>query len=77
MEVLGRTLLDAGSIELETRTFDYRVGSTAGAAVAELTSSTNPLTGERLHQQLALRPNSNVSVMHGSAGFSLTRRPTC
>ena len=67
-EVLGRTLLDAGSIELETRTFDYRVGSMAGAAVSELTSSTNPLTGEP-YQQLALRPNSNVSVMHGSAGF--------
>lgn len=67
-EIVGRTMLDAGKINLENRTFPYRVGSTAGATAPELTSTINPIT-EQPYQQLALQPDHNLSILLGAAGF--------
>ena len=67
-EILGRTMLDAGQIELATRTFTYRVGSTAPGSAPEVTSSINPLT-EEPYRQLALQPGNNLSILLGSTGF--------
>ena len=61
-------MLDAGTIDLETRTFEYRVGSAAGVNAAEVTSTINPLTQEP-YSQLALQTGSNLSILLGSAGF--------
>jgi hypothetical protein len=67
-DFLGRTLIDAGTLELETRTFDFRAGAASNPATAPLqTSSTNPITGQP-YEQLALR-EGNLSLLLGSAGF--------
>jgi hypothetical protein len=67
-ELVGRTMLDAGKIELENRTFTYRVGSAANASAPELTSNLNPITQEP-YRQLSLRAENNLSILLGSAGF--------
>jgi hypothetical protein len=72
-DFLGRTLFDAGSIELESRTFNFRVGAGAGAAVPQQVSSTNPNTGEP-YRQLALR-SGNLSQMLGATGFKFNASP--
>ena len=64
-DFLGRTLFDAGKIDLETKTFPFRTGAaTVGGATQ--TSSTNPLTGQP-YQQLALQ-DGNLSLLWGSTG---------
>jgi hypothetical protein len=67
-DVLGRTLFDAGIVELETKTFPFRAGAGSTPATAPVqTSSTNPLTGQP-YEQLGLR-DGNLSLLLGSAGF--------
>jgi Putative MetA-pathway of phenol degradation len=66
-DFIGRTLFDAGNIELESRTFTFRVGAAAGATTPQQTSSTNPITGEP-YRQLALR-SGNLSQLLGATGF--------
>jgi Putative MetA-pathway of phenol degradation len=65
-DLLGRTLIDAGKIELETKTFPFRPGAGANAAVPLQTSSTNPHTGGP-YEQLALRSGA-LSLLLGAAG---------
>jgi hypothetical protein len=67
-ELLGRTQFDAGKIDLETRTFAYRVGSGVGASAPEVTSTINPIT-EEPYRQLALQAENNLSILLGSAGL--------
>jgi hypothetical protein len=67
-DFLGRTLFDAGIVELETKTFPFRSGAGSNPATAPLqTSSANPITGQP-YEQLGLR-DGNLSLMLGSAGF--------
>jgi hypothetical protein len=62
-DFLGRTLIDAGNLELEARQFQFR----NSAGVLQPPSTTNPLTGQP-YEQLALR-EGNLSVLLGSTGF--------
>jgi hypothetical protein len=66
-DFVGRTLLDAGHVHLESKTFQFRPGAASGAAVPPQTSSTNPATGEP-YRQLALTEGHLVTLF-GSAGF--------
>lgn len=66
-DFLGRTLFDAGKIELETKTFPFRLGAGAAGTVPLQTSSSNPITGQP-YRQLALQPG-NLSLLLGSTGF--------
>jgi hypothetical protein len=66
-DVLGRTLFDAGKVELEAKTFPFRVGSGAPGTDPVQTSATNPNTGQP-YRQLALR-DGNLSLLLGAAGF--------
>jgi hypothetical protein len=65
-DFIGRTLMNAGTLELETRTFPFRVGAGAAGTVPLQTSSTNPITGAP-YRQLALQ-TGNLSLLLGSAG---------
>ena len=65
-DFLGRTLFDAGDIELETKTFPFRAGAASNATAPLQTSSTNPITGQP-YEQLGLR-DGNLSLLLGSAG---------
>jgi hypothetical protein len=65
-DFLGRTLMDAGSVDLESRSFPYRTGAGAAGAAPLQTSTTNPLTGQP-YQQLALHPG-HMTLLLGSAG---------
>ena len=65
-DFLGRTLFDAGDIELETKTFPFRSGAAAPGTAPLMTSTTNPLTGAP-YEQLGLFPG-NLSLLLGSAG---------
>ncbi len=66
-DFLGRTLIDAGDLELETKSFPFRVGTTAPITAPIQTSVTNPLTGQP-YSQLALQ-SGNLSLLLGSTGF--------
>lgn len=66
-DFIGRTLFDAGDIELETKTFPFRAGAGSNATVPLQTSSTNPVTGQP-YEQLGLR-DGNLSLLLGAAGF--------
>jgi hypothetical protein len=68
-DFLGRTLFDAGDIELETKTFPFRMGAGAAGTAPLMTSSTNPATGQP-YEQLALR-EGNLSLLLGSAGVKV------
>jgi hypothetical protein len=65
-DILGRTLIDAGKLEEEDKSYLYRVGSAAGATAPLLTSTTNPLTGEH-YRQLSLS-SGNLNLLLGAAG---------
>jgi hypothetical protein len=65
-DLLGRTLMDAGDVEVETKSFPFRVGAGAIGTAPVLTSTTNPITGEA-YRQLALQPG-NLSLLLGSTG---------
>jgi hypothetical protein len=67
-DFLGRTLIDAGTVELEPRTFEFRPGAAALGSVTPRTSTINPLTGEP-YRQLALEAGRNLTLLLGSAGF--------
>ena len=71
-DFLGRTLMDAGKVELETKTFPFRVRSDADASVALQNSTINPLT-EEPYRQLALR-SGNLAQALGSTGFKFNAR---
>jgi hypothetical protein len=64
-DVLGRTLMNAGDLSLETKSFRFLPTPTATATA---TSTTNPLTGQP-YQQLALQRDANLTLMLGSTGF--------
>lgn len=66
-DFLGRTLMDAGKVEIETKSFPFRVPAGAGATAPLQTSTTNPITGQP-YRQLALR-EGNLSLMLGSTGL--------
>jgi hypothetical protein len=66
-DFLGRTLLDAGVVELETKTFPFRAGAGSNATAPLQTSSANPITGQP-YEQLGLR-DGNLSLLLGSAGL--------
>jgi Putative MetA-pathway of phenol degradation len=72
-DFLGRTLFDAGSIELESRTFPFRVGSSADLNTPLQTSSINPNSGEP-YRQLELK-TGNLSQMLGALGFKYNVAP--
>ena len=66
-DFIGRTLFDAGDIELETKTYPFRAGAASNPATAPVqTSSTNPVTGQP-YEQLELR-DGHLSLLLGSAG---------
>lgn len=65
-DIIGRTLIDAGNLREENRTFQYRVGAGATAADPLLTSTINPLTGQP-YSQLALQ-SGNLNLLLGSIG---------
>lgn len=73
-DIIGRTLLDAGTLESEQLTFQYREGSTTPATAPLLTSSTNPLTGQP-YRQLALS-SGHLNVLLGAVGFKYNLRNT-
>jgi len=66
-DFIGRTLFDAGDLELETKTFPFRAGAGSNATAPLQTSSTNPVTGQP-YEQLGLR-DGNLSLLLGTAGF--------
>jgi hypothetical protein len=65
-DFIGRTLFDAGNLELETRTFPFRAGAGSNTTVPAQTSTTNPLTGQP-YEQLALR-DGNLSLLLSAFG---------
>lgn len=65
-DVLGRTLIDAGKIEAEAKTFRFRPGAASPGTTALETSATNPLTNAP-YRQLALTPG-NLNLALGSVG---------
>jgi hypothetical protein len=67
-DFLGRTLLSAGTLELETRTYPFRPGAASAPPTPLQTSSTNPATGEP-YEQLILQPDNSLSLLLGSAGL--------
>lgn len=72
-DLIGRTLIDAGKIEAETKTFQYRPGAAAPGATPLQTSSTNPLTNAP-YRQLALTPG-HMNLALGSAGVKYNPAP--
>jgi hypothetical protein len=66
-DFLGRTLIDAGTVNAEPKSFRYREGAGAPATAPLLTSSTNPVTN-LAYRQLALTPG-NLNLQLGSTGF--------
>ena len=67
-DILGRTLIDAGKLEEEQRSYLFRAPSTATPATSTVqTSSTNPLTSQP-YRQLALVDGS-LNLVLGAAGF--------
>jgi hypothetical protein len=73
-DFLGRTLINAGDVQIETKSFQFRPGASADATTALQTSTTNPLTNQP-YRQLALQRDRNLSLMLGAAGvkFNPTR----
>jgi hypothetical protein len=71
-DVLGRTLIDAGQVEIETLTFPFRVGAGAPGTAPVQRSTSNPITGEP-YRQLALQ-SGNLSLLLGSAGVKFNPR---
>ena len=72
-DIVGRTLFDAGDIDLESRTFSFRLGAGATGTVPQQVSSTNPITGEP-YRQLALR-SGNLTQLLGATGFKYNAGP--
>jgi hypothetical protein len=66
-DFLGRTLMDAGKVEVETKTFQFRAPASATGADRLETSTANPITGQP-YRQLGLQ-SGNLSLMLGSTGF--------
>jgi hypothetical protein len=66
-DFLGRTLMDAGTLELETKTFPFRAGVGSVPPVPLQPSTTNPVTGQP-YDQLALQ-SGNLSLLLGSTGL--------
>jgi hypothetical protein len=68
-DILGRTLFDAGKVDVETKTYPFRPGtaSNPNTVPAVQTSSTNPVTGQP-YEQLALR-DGDLNLVLGSVGF--------
>jgi hypothetical protein len=66
-DLIGRTLIDAGRVEVESKQFQYRAGAGSIDTVPLQTSSTNPLTGQP-YQQLALTPGQNLNLVLGAIG---------
>jgi hypothetical protein len=67
-DILGRTLIDAGVLEVESKAFPYRVGAAAGAAAPVQISNSHPLTGQP-YRQLTLQRYRDLELLLGSAGF--------
>ncbi len=72
-DILGRTLMDAGTVEAATRTFQHRTGAGAVGTDPLLTSSTNPLNGQP-YSQLALTPG-NLHLVLGAVGAKVNVAP--
>jgi hypothetical protein len=72
-DVLGRTLIDAGKIEAETKTFQYRPGAASPGTTPLQTSSVNPLTNAA-YRQLALTPG-HLNLALGAAGVKYNPFP--
>jgi hypothetical protein len=72
-DMLGRTLMDAGNVDLEARTFQVRPGSRSDTTVQLQASTVNPNTGAP-YLQLALR-DGNLTQMLGSTGFKYNAGP--
>ena len=68
LDLVGRTLFNAGDIALETKTFQFRSPADALAPAPLQTSSTNPVTGQP-YEQLGLRVGENLSLLLGAAGL--------
>jgi hypothetical protein len=73
-DLVGRTLIDAGKIGLETKQFQYRVGAGSTDVVPLQTSSTNPLTGQP-YAQLKLTPDQNLNLVLGAIGAKFNIAP--
>jgi hypothetical protein len=72
-DVIGRSVIDAGTIEAETKTFQFRPGAASPATTPLETSSTNPLSNSP-YRQLTLTPG-NLNLTLGSAGFKYNPFP--
>jgi hypothetical protein len=73
-DILGRTLMDAGSVEAAAQTFQFRTPAGADPTVALQTSSTNPLTGQP-YSQLALTVGENLNLVLGAVGAKVNVAP--
>lgn len=67
-DVLGRTLVDAGVLETELKTFPFRDGARAVATDPVRISTSNPLTGNP-YRQLTLQRYRDLNLVLGSTGF--------
>jgi hypothetical protein len=72
-DVIGRSLMDAGTVEAAVKTFQFRPGAASPATTPLETSSTNPLTNSP-YRQLALTPG-NLNLALGAAGFKYNPFP--
>jgi hypothetical protein len=72
-DLLGRNLIDAGTVKAEDKTFFFRPGAASNAAVDLQTSTTNPLNNQP-YRQLALTPG-NLNLVLGSAGVKYNPVP--
>jgi hypothetical protein len=71
-DVVGRTLMDAGTVEAQTKTYDYRVqGAALGSPLQ--TSSTNPVTNQP-YRQLTLT-GGNLNLVLGTVGAKFNPFP--
>jgi Putative MetA-pathway of phenol degradation len=72
-DLIGRTLIDAGKVEAQTLTFQYRPGAASTTTTPLQTSTTNPLTNGP-YRQLGLTPG-NLNLGLGAAGFKYNPFP--
>lgn len=72
-DLIGRTLLDAGRVEAEAKTFQFRPGAGSTATVPLQSSATNPLTGQP-YQQLTLTPG-HLNLVLGAIGAKFNVAP--
>jgi hypothetical protein len=72
-DILGRTLIDAGTVNPVNKTYQYRVGAGAPGTDPLLTSSTNPISNQP-YRQLELG-SGNQNLVLGAIGAKYNAAP--